>query len=115
MSFRFLPRQPYEDGREHGEYICLDERHEQFEAVHEYTENDCNRTEPSVDRCTHLCRKEDYGHYSQDHEMTRQDIGESLTMRLKGLVNMPMISIAGINGTGTFNQVGTSGQRISFQ
>ena len=26
-----------------------------------------------------------------------------------------VISIAGINGSGTFSQVGTSGQRISFQ
>ena len=32
-----------------------------------------------------------------------------------GLVNTPKISMTGIIGTGHFNQVGTSGQKISFQ
>ena len=42
-------------------------------------------------------------------------LAKSLTIKLKGLVNIPMISIAGISGSGTFSQVGTSGQRMSFQ
>lgn len=36
-------------------------------------------------------------------------------IKANGLVNMPNNSMAGIKGTGHFNQVGTSGQRISFQ
>ena len=37
------------------------------------------------------------------------------TINAKGFVKIPKISITGIKGTGTFNQVGTSGQKISFQ
>ena len=42
-------------------------------------------------------------------------LAKSLTIKLNGLVNIPMISINGIRGSGTFNHVGTSGQRMSFQ
>ena len=37
------------------------------------------------------------------------------TIKAKGFVKMPKNSITGIIGTGTFNHVGTSGQKISFQ
>ena len=37
------------------------------------------------------------------------------TIKANGLVKMPKSSITGINGTGTFSQVGTSGQKMSFQ
>ena len=40
---------------------------------------------------------------------------KSLIIRANGLVNNPIISMAGMIGIGAFNQVGTSGQRISFQ
>ena len=37
------------------------------------------------------------------------------TIKAKGFVKIPKISITGINGTGTFNHAGTSGQKISLQ
>ena len=37
------------------------------------------------------------------------------TVKAKGFVKIPNISMTGMNGTGTFSQVGTSGQNISFQ
>ena len=36
-------------------------------------------------------------------------------IKAKGFVKIPNNSTTGINGTGHFNHVGTSGQRISFQ
>ena len=42
-------------------------------------------------------------------------LANSLTIKLKGLVNIPIISIRGISGRGTLSQVGTSGQKMSFQ
>ena len=37
------------------------------------------------------------------------------TIKANGFVNTPKNSISGIIGTGNFNHVGTSGQKISFQ
>ena len=37
------------------------------------------------------------------------------TIKANGFVNTPKNSMRGIIGTGHFNQVGTSGQNISFQ
>ncbi|GAB6981928.1 hypothetical protein JCM15908A_03030 [Prevotella dentasini JCM 15908] len=42
-------------------------------------------------------------------------LAKSRTIRANGFVKIPNISITGIRGTGTFNQVGTSGQNMSFQ
>ena len=40
---------------------------------------------------------------------------KSRIIRAKGLVNILKNSMNGINGTGTFSHVGTSGQKMSFQ
>ena len=45
FNFCFLPRQPDENRRKHGEYICLDECHEYLEAIHEYSEDYGHGTE----------------------------------------------------------------------
>ena len=42
-------------------------------------------------------------------------LAKSRIISAKGLVKILKNSMNGINGTGTFNQVGTSGQNISFQ
>lgn len=42
-------------------------------------------------------------------------LAKSRTIKARGFVNIPKISIIGINGIGNFIQVGTSGQNISFQ
>ena len=42
-------------------------------------------------------------------------LANSRIIRAKGLVKILKNSMKGISGTGTFNHVGTSGQKISFQ
>ena len=42
-------------------------------------------------------------------------LAKSRITSANGFVKIPTISMIGINGTGTFNHVGTSGQKISFQ
>ena len=57
MSFL---RQPYEDRRQHCEYISLQERHQQFQTVHKYHKQQCNRRHRAVYRRTHVHRNENY-------------------------------------------------------
>ena len=42
-------------------------------------------------------------------------LAKSRIIRASGFVKIPKSSMNGISGTGTFNHVGTSGQKISFQ
>ena len=58
-----------EHSRKHSEHICLDECHEQFKAVHEYSEKHGYTCHGPVDHRTEFDRHEYHGHKSENHRM----------------------------------------------
>ena len=99
-----LAGQADEHARKHGEYIGLQEGDQQFQDIHEHAEQDGNDAHARIHPHTQFHGQEHHGHDAE---------AKSRTIREKGLVNRPIISIRGIRGM-MFRNTGTSGQKISL-
>ena len=75
-SLRSLPRQSYEDGRQHREDVGLNERHKQFQTIHEHTKQHRHDRKAAVQSGSKLSGQEYHGHNSKNHEVSREDVGE---------------------------------------
>ena len=107
-----LSRHSDEYRGKHCEYICLNERNQKFKAVHKHSEQHCDDCHRAIDDRSQLHCHKDNGNKSQNHRMI---LANSLTISENGLAISPKISIICIIGSGNFKNIGTSGQRISFQ
>ncbi len=65
-----------EDCTQHGEYVGLNEGHEEFETVHEYHQCEADDGQRSADDGTELARDEDDASEGKDDGMTAHDVGK---------------------------------------
>ena len=105
-------RQSDKVGGQDGEDVCLDECHEQFEAVHEDAEKDAH--------CRHGGTHGGAMFAVTNTTLVKARMIMCPAMMLakrrmvseKGLVNTPMNSMVGMIGMGALRKMGTSGQKM---
>ena len=79
-----IVRQSYEVGGQDGEHICLDERHEQFEAVHEDAEKDAHSRHRGTHGGAHLRRHKHHTGQSEDDDVSCHDVGKETDGQREG-------------------------------
>lgn len=103
------------NGRQQHKYISLYEANQQIDKSHKYSKHNGNHGRSPHNHRSHRCKNENQGNQNQVIKCPPSILANNRIIKAIGLVNTPKISMTGIIGTGHFNQVGTSGQKISFQ
>ena len=77
-------RQSDKVGGQDGEDVCLDERHEQFEAIHEDAEEDAYSGHRGTHPASHLSRHKHHAGQCQDDDMSCHDVGKETDSQREG-------------------------------
>ena len=101
-----------EVGGQDGEDVCLNECHEQFEAIHEDTEKDAHRCHGSTHTCSHFCGHEDHAGKCQNNDVSCHDIGKKTDGQRKGFGEYADEFDGRQNGQRCLQKTGTSGQKM---
>lgn len=112
---RFHPSQADEHGGQHGEDHGLDETYQALKTHHKDAHQYAQCRHGELDGYGLTCHQEDDASDSHGNSVTCHHVGKRRIISAKGFVKIPTNSMTGMMGIGAFNQVGTSGQKISFQ